>query len=142
MAAARLKSCVLVLTSLTCAISVRGDESEGRVFFEKKNSEVVECRVSLEVNYKQTLVWRTRDNKVMKELILDPLANAKPDPQPARYEIWGSITITRKDGSEEVFILFHPWGRVKRGDAYLIADLDQLRAAFKEKLKAGLRVLE
>ncbi len=83
MEAIRLMIFGLSLVSLTCAISVRGDEPEGRVFFEKKDSEVVDCRVSLHLDYKQSMEWRTRDNKVMKELILDPLANAKPDPRPA-----------------------------------------------------------
>jgi hypothetical protein len=142
MEGARLMIFGLALVSLACAMSVRGDEPEGRVFFEKKNSEAVDCRVSLHLGYKHTVEWQTRDSKVMKELILDPLANARPDLKPARYEIRGSITITRKDGSEEVFILFDPWGHVKRGNVYLIADLRRLPAALKEALKDAIRSLE
>ncbi len=136
---ARMMILGLILIGLARPTPVRGREPEGRVFFEKKNSEVVECRVSLDLSFDDTVHWRTTDVKSMKELFLDPLANAKPDPEPAEYEVLGSVTITRKDGSQAFFWVFDPWGRVKRENAYLIADLRELHRALKGALKDALQ---
>jgi hypothetical protein len=133
--------CVIV-AALASAAPAGCKEPDDRVFFEKKTSEVAVCRVSLGMEESNVVEWRTRNAKLMKELILDPLAKAKADPRREKYQVLGRVVIERKDGSKEFFHLFYPWGYVARGDAYQIADFSQLRAALKEHLKDALRWVE
>jgi hypothetical protein len=139
---ARLLVFGFAFVCFVCAIDVRGHEPEAQVFFEKKDSAVAKCCITLYRGFHQALDWRTKDVKLMKDLFLNSLENAKPDPKPAAYEILGLVTVTRKDGSEEVFIVFLPWGHLKRENAYLIADLGRLRSALKEDLKRAIRDVE
>src|SRR5262249_46048411 len=51
-------------------------------------------------------------------------------------------TLRKKDQSEQVFILFHPWGRYKHGDKYLITDFSALQKAFSESIVRAQRYLK
>lgn len=137
----RLMIAGLAFLGLPHATSVRGDEAKSRVFFEKSSSEVVECKMSLDLVSDYTVDWRTADVTLMKELFLDPLANATRNPDSAGYEILGALTITRKDGSKEFYYVFAPWGHVKRGDTYLVADLSELNTALKEGFQDSFQVM-
>ena len=147
---ARLIVLAFACSAVVCEHEVRGDvpkedEPETDVFFGKNDSPVKECRVSLELGGPDSTVdWRIRDVKRLKELFLNPLANATRDPMPAAYVIMGTITVTRKDGSTEHFYVFSPQGYIKRArdEAYLIADLDLLFAAFTQALKDGIKTAE
>lgn len=85
---------------------------------------------------------RIRDKEAIREMVETPLGNAKRDPQPARYVVLGTLTTIMDDGSEDRVTLFLPWGRVKRGNEYLIADLDKLHKLFDERIKLAARHLD
>jgi hypothetical protein len=142
----RMYNCRLLLFGLIAVFFssicfLNGDEAKKAAFFEKQDSEVEECRISLYLGSTQAIDWRTKDVKLMKELFLDPLANARENPKPAAYEMRGSIAIRRTDGSEENFTVFYGWGKIKRDDKYLIADLQGLRRVLKEALTKTLESL-
>jgi hypothetical protein len=80
---------------------------------------------------------RIRDKQRIKELIEEPLQNARRDPSPARYVALGTITVRMDDGSENTTLLFLPWGQIKRGNDYLVADLDKLHKYFDETMIAA-----
>ena len=80
---------------------------------------------------------RIRDKETIRELVDLPILNAVRDPNPARYIAFGYITTMMDDGSEDTTLLFLPWGRIKRGDEYLIADLEKLRKRFNETVKSA-----
>ncbi len=143
MPSTRILLIALALAGIGTVMSSRGDEPDKKVFFEKKSSEVVQCRVTLFLDPSfNSVEWRTRNVRLIKEAILDPLLSAKPDPRPARYVVQGSLTITRSDGSKETFTLFLPWGRIKRGDKYLIADLSKLPILLKGKVNEVIERLK
>jgi hypothetical protein len=108
------------------------DSSGGDLF---KGKEFVECRVSLMVgSHKQWVEWRITDPERIKNLVQEPLSKATKDPDPAKYVVKGRITLKTKDGTEEVVGLFSPWGRIKAGGQYLIADTSKLQKAFKKAI--------
>ena len=72
------------------------------------------------------MVYRTVNQKMLQEAILDPLSSAVPDPAPARYEVTGTLFIDLKGERTEVLV-FMPWGRIKVDGEYKIADLSKLR---------------
>jgi hypothetical protein len=109
-----------------------GASSDGGIF---KDREFVECRVSIMVGSpKQWIEWRITDRERIKELVQEPLNKATKDPDPAKYVVKGHIKLKTKDGTEEVVGLFRPWGRVKAGGQYLIADTSKLQKAFKKAI--------
>ncbi len=72
------------------------------------------------------MVYRTVNQKMLQEAILDPLSSAVPDPAPARYEVTGTLFVDLKGERTEVLV-FKPWGRIKVDGEYKIADLSKLR---------------
>ncbi len=48
------------------------------------------------------------DQKLVNQLIEQPLKSAKADPRPAEYVIIGSVNMKRKDGSYDGLFLFAP----------------------------------
>jgi hypothetical protein len=99
--------------------------------------EIVDCRVSLDLNFTQFLEWRITDPKLVKKLIEDPLKNARPDPRPAKYVIIGSMHFKRKGGAEDAVALFRPWGRYKVEKKYRIADFSGIQEAFKKAIASA-----
>lgn len=109
----------------------------------KEKKEIVECRISLDIGSRtQFVVLRITDPDLIRKLIEDPLRKARPDPNPARYEILGSVKLENKDGTDDGFVFFCPWGRCKVGDKYLIADFSALRKEFKEAIDRAKKNLE
>jgi hypothetical protein len=94
---------------------------------------IVECRISLG-REGLTLDLRITNRKLIKKLIEEPLGKARKDPDPARYQVLGTVLLKKKDGSEDRFVIFQPWGRYKVGDRYMIADFSGLKKAFKEAI--------
>ena len=125
---------IVVALSIGCNTRV-SNEARDEVFTKIETSEVVECRVSIEVASNHTIVWRTTDRRMMEELVLIPLERARENPKPAGYEIFGSLTLELKNGSDIFFFLFSPWGHVKRGNTYFIADLCELLHVVKASLE-------
>ena len=76
-----------------------------------------------------------QDRETIRELIEKPIQGAQRDPAPARYEVLGSIRTVMDDGSEDWVTLFFPWGRIKRGDGYWVADLDKLHRTLDDRIK-------
>jgi hypothetical protein len=106
-------------------------------------SPVVECRVKLgNPNDPIGLEMRISDAKLIQRAVLDPLAAAKADPKPAEYKLLGQVTILRKDGSEEGFVLFSPWRRVSSKGKYLIVDFTELRKACRTAVEFHLQNLK
>jgi hypothetical protein len=97
---------------------------------------IVECRISLG-REGLTLDLRITDRKLIKKLIEEPLKKARTDPDPAKYKVLGSVILKKKDGSEDRFVFFSPWGRYKVGEKYLIADFSGLKKAFKEAISGS-----
>jgi hypothetical protein len=96
---------------------------------------VVECRISLEAgSVDLTLDLRITERKLIKKLVEDPLSKARPDPDPAKYKVGGSVILKYKDGSEGRFVFFHPWGRYKMGDKYMVADFSGIQKEFKKAI--------
>jgi hypothetical protein len=94
----------------------------------------VECRVSLNTG-DIAVALRITDSKVIRALVLDPLEKAVVDMKPEKYVVMGSVSVKRRDGSEDGFVLFSPWGHCKKGGKYLIADLSAFQKVLKDALK-------
>ena len=124
---------ILVVLGIGCNTRV-SNEARDEVFTKIETSEVIECRVSIEVASHHTVEWRTRNRRMIEELVVIPLERARQDPQPAGYEAFGSLTLELKNGSNVFFFLFNPWGHVKRGNTYFIADLRELHHVVKASL--------
>src|SRR5262249_10260870 len=85
------------------------------------------------------LEFHITDSKSIKELVVDPISQAMPDPKPKRYVVLGNITTKTADGTKDVFTLFLPWGHFKHGNDYFIADFSLLQKAIKEDITYNLR---
>jgi hypothetical protein len=83
------------------------------------------CRVVNKV-YQDVIAFTLTDESVVQELVVEPLLSAKPDENPARYVVLGYLTVEMDGKESDQVILFMPFGRVKRGDTYLIADFRKL----------------
>jgi hypothetical protein len=116
--------------------------SEEKKAPEKK--EIVEFRIALDDvgDEGMTLDLRITGRKLIKELIEEPLRKARPDPDPARYQILGTVKLKYKGGSETSFVIFRPWGHYKFGDKYLIADFSGIRKAFKRAITDAKRAVD
>lgn len=131
---------LLVLLALCAAGLILPTRSTARPLDKKhapEKKEIVACRISLgDVGEGDgmTLDLRITERKFIKQLIEGPLRTARPDPDPDRYKILGSVTLRYKGGSEGRFILFRPWGRYKVGDKYMIADFSGIQKAFKKAI--------
>lgn len=105
-----------------------------------KASAVVECRISLDLGGGIAAELRLTDANLIKDLFLEPLRKARPDPERTKYKVLGSVSVKKKDGSEESFVLFRPWGRIQ-GEKLLIVDLSGLRKLLKESLSQAADLL-
>ncbi len=77
------------------------------------------------------MIYRMDDQREIQEAILAPLSSAVTDPDPARYEITGTLRIYQ-NGEATTVVLFIPWGRIKVGKDYKIADLSKLRDVMRD----------
>lgn len=133
--------------SITTCASCGSTGSTGFVYHDDptlNGRKIAECRVSLQSRYAEASIKNgiielcAFDKDAMQELILTPIEKAMADPSPAAYRVAGNMEIVRRDGSRELYTLFHPWGHIARHDndqfVYLITDLSGLRQAFKKSL--------
>lgn len=95
-----------------------------------------EYDVILESDPLVSVRFHIEDRALGRDLIGEPVLNARVDTHPLRYEIIGSISITRKDGRNESVVLFRPWGHFKQGDVYRIADFSKLQNRLKKVVYA------
>jgi hypothetical protein len=95
-----------------------------------------QCKISFNNETQLSLEIGIPDPKLVRELVVEPLENAKRDPRPARYEVVGNLSVENGNGSNEHIALFLPWGHIKRGDVYSIADLTKLRQHIQKTLGA------
>src|SRR5262249_47710434 len=88
---------------------------------QKESEQITEFRVSLTLSggKEETLELHVTDEELTKELLEEPLRNAKEDLEPKRYSIIGSIEIHYKDGRDTGFVLFQPWGHYE-AEKYMI----------------------
>src|SRR5438552_17894283 len=105
-------------------------------------SPVVDCSASLDMGGGTFVELRLTKANLIKELIEEPLRKASPDPHPKDYKINGLVRIKKKNGSEDSFVLFRPWGRLKIHEKYVIADLNGIQKLFKKSLTRGADRLE
>ena len=89
-----------------------------------------EIRITFDTTRAVDVEVIVRDPRKLRRLVLEPLAMATEDPKPLRYEHAGTMMLPAEDGSVEAVHLFHPWGRCKRGEKYLIVDLSLLAAHY------------
>ena len=102
-----------------------------------------ECRVSFRMGEEWPFaeVCLT-DASQMEELVLRPLREARRDPNPAEYAIFGTLTIISPNQSRETIVLFVPWGYYKRGGEYFVTDFSGLQAVCEETLHDATRRME
>jgi hypothetical protein len=86
-----------------------------------------QCKISFDSETRLALEIGIPDPKLVHELVTDPLEDAKRDPRPSRYVVLGTLSIDDGHGSKERVALFLPWGHIRRGEVYSIADLTKLR---------------
>jgi hypothetical protein len=77
------------------------------------------------------------DAKLLKSLVEEPLAAAKPTSRSDSISL-GFVRFRRKDGTEGGFNLFVPWGRTGYDGSELTTDLTGLRKAFRDKVEEQL----
>jgi hypothetical protein len=95
-----------------------------------------QCRISFDTETQLSVELEIPDPKLVHELVTEPLEDAKRDPRPARYVVLGTLSIDDGHGSKERVALFLPWGHIRRGDVYSIADLTKLRQHIQKTLGA------
>jgi hypothetical protein len=102
---------------------------------ELPNNAIVECSLSLgSGSLGKHVELRITDQKLLRDLIDEPLRKARVDPDPARYVPVCSVRLVFKDGSRDGFVMFEPWGHYKRKNNYMIAQFDKLKMEFKRSL--------
>jgi len=109
------------------------DESERRV----------DCEVTLELDGWDDVyvAWHTTDPALIEELVQTPLDEAVVERHPADYETYGHIRLT--DGETVRFIqAWNPWGHIKEGHTYRIADLRKLLARIEQDMAAELEEIK
>lgn len=84
------------------------------------------CRIVFLTDDDDRLEYVLSNTSAVKDLVIDPINKAKVDANPARYEILGYVEFDVDGKSPESILLFLPFGRAKRGDDYIIADLSEL----------------
>jgi hypothetical protein len=95
-----------------------------------------QCKISFDNETRLSLEIGIPDPKLVHELVAEPLESAKRDPRPARYEVLGVLSIDDGHGSKEQIALFLPWGHIKRGEVYSVADFTKLRQHIQKTLGA------
>src|SRR5215208_3364005 len=81
---------------------------------------VVECRVRFgSTDDGVALELRITEAALIRRLVEEPLAAAKADPERAEWIVLGTVSLRRKDGNGEGFVLFSPLGKIKQNGAYL-----------------------
>ncbi|HEX4588680.1 MAG TPA: hypothetical protein VH120_02045 [Gemmataceae bacterium] len=129
--------CPLGVVSLV-ALQLWGAPPETKPQEDKvSNHSIIEAVVWLDTSKKGCLVGiKLTDRALIKQLVEDPIDKAHPEPKPPpAYVDMGQIDLKRKDGTIESIWLFGPWGKLKRGEKYLSADLKALRALVLESVK-------
>src|SRR5262245_46483132 len=130
------KTAIIVLTAgtllgLATAVGVTAWPSPAKIG--------MECRISLPVGADDKFVELVLTNEeTIKTLIEEPLAKAKVDPSPARYAVFGVMTLTRKDGPARRYTLYCPLGHFSQQGKYYTADFSALRAEFKKNLRTAM----
>lgn len=95
----------------------------------------VTCRLVFDFPKQQALEYVIRDAAMIEDLVCRPLRNAKRDPHPMDYKMYGTLELTRRNNSKEIILVFTRKGCIKRGNDYLIADLDELFEKMKEAVR-------
>jgi hypothetical protein len=72
------------------------------------------------------------DRDFLKRAVSTPIKNATDDPEPAKYIVVGTMTITDEKAGTDLFDLFVPWGHFKHGDRYKIGDFKEMRDHLKK----------
>jgi len=78
---------------------------------------------------------RIRDKTRIDRLVARPLSKALVDREPKKYVVVAEMKISRVDGSQTIWTLFHPWGHLAHDDDYFVADLMPLKKLFFRELK-------
>ena len=94
-----------------------------------QEQEVVEASVMMVTDYSDRIrvgIHLCEDKKLIDDLILAPIRNAKTDPEPAKYIYVGGLVVKNKDGSETCYALYEPWGHFSRENNYYITDFEKL----------------
>src|SRR5438128_1780588 len=77
---------------------------------EQPDQQVVECRIAIVCDKGMDLELHLTDDALIRELVEQPLKAAKVDPKPALYQLMGSLTLHKKNGTKSDYVLFYPWG--------------------------------
>lgn len=149
--------CLLSVTQLSCSRSSEkhDEESKGnRPIVEhnkdktpvrassQKSRNSTECLIILDFLERVDLHMRVYDKKLIQEIIYDPIANARLDPEPAAYEILGGLSIEAGSSEGDYFTLFIPWGHYKKDDQYFIADFTRLQQYVLKRLKSTIELID
>lgn len=77
------------------------------------------------------------DSALIRTLVVEPLHDFVPEPDPADWVVLGRLVVEYDDGTRDGAILFLPWGHWKFEDRYRIADLTGLRAEVRRQIENG-----
>jgi len=105
-----------------------------------KDDGIVECTISIDLG-RSFVELRIVDQKLNRELVQNPIANARRDVDPAKYKVLGSISMKTKDGLQSHLALFDPWGRFSRDRKIYIADFNALGRHMKESLAHAIDMM-
>lgn len=106
------------------------------------NGVASEATVTYEVSMQLWLEYGFKRADDVEKLVLLPLREARLDPEPAAYIVYGTLTVRYDGGRSETFTLFFPFGHFRYEDKYYIADFGELAAEISKLLKLNVRRLE
>ena len=149
--------CLLSITQLSCSQSSEkhDEQSKGNSSMvennkvktpenssSQKSRNLTECLIILEITGRVELHMRGYDRKLIQEIIYDPIANARLDPEPALYEVLGGLSLKAGSSERDYFTLFLPWGHYKKDGQYFIADFTRLQQYVLKRLKSTIDIID
>lgn len=97
---------------------------------------VAECRVAFLANPREPCVEIClEDGKLIKDLVLSPIAEAKRDSKSVKSDAMATLWFIAPDGSRRSVVLYEQWGRYSSGDDYFITDFHKLRVACRKAVQ-------
>jgi hypothetical protein len=121
-----------VLLCVGCAFFCLTACSEDKAIPRESIGSIEVLRISMPIDTDVQLQLVVRNKELIKRLIQAPVEAAKPDPKPADYRAFASLTLEDNKGVTESMQLFEPLGHFKRHGKYYIADLGELRKYLKK----------
>jgi hypothetical protein len=108
-----------------------GVQKGERAKIEPKAGTWKSCRVSFEVKDGVRLEWVVTDKDLIEKIAGKPLRDARIDPEPKRYEVFGAMHLEDGDGERVGLTLFFPLGYFKKAGTYYVTDFNEVKSLFR-----------